>query len=254
MKSRKLKIVITAGPTREKIDPVRYITNESSGKMGYEIAAAAAAKGAEVILVSGPTHLTCPEHVRKIDVVSADEMFHAVMSEVKNADIFIGVAAVADFSPIEVKAEKIKKNPDSDVMVLKLKKNPDILAEVAKLELPPFTVGFAAETHDLEKYAKDKLARKKLNMICANLVSESKGFNKDKNEIIIFDKDGSKLHLAEKDKNSLAIDIVNIVFQKYQRQNLDCISTSTPTLFAKKILFGTAASVASLLVIKNKFC
>lgn len=254
MNSRKLKIVMTAGPTREYIDPVRFITNESSGKMGYEIAAASASKGAEVILVSGPTHLTCPKDVKKIDVTSTEEMFKAVLHEIKDADIFIGVAAVADFSPAETKSEKIKKDPAKDEMILKLKKNPDILAAVAGLEHPPFTVGFAAETQDLEKYAQDKLVRKKLNMICANLVSDSKGFNKDKNEIIIFDKDGSKLCLPEKDKKALAADIMNIVFHKYQQQNPCKVATSSSALFAKKLIFSSAVGLAAALVARNKLC
>lgn len=253
MNTRKLKIVITAGPTREKIDPVRYITNESSGKMGYEIAREAAQQ-ANVVLVSGPTHLPSPMNVKKIAVISAQEMLSAVMSEIVDADIFIGAAAVADFSPVEVKAEKIKKDPNTSTMILELKKNPDILATVSGLEKRPFTVGFAAETQDLIKNAKDKLSRKKLDLICANLVSDKKGFNQDTNEIIILSKDGEQVTLPEADKAALAKDIMQTILQKY---NQNRIAQHKPSLFSpsslfKKNLFTTAMGLTATFVVARK--
>ncbi|MHB1948416.1 MAG: bifunctional phosphopantothenoylcysteine decarboxylase/phosphopantothenate--cysteine ligase CoaBC [Gammaproteobacteria bacterium] len=260
MNSRKLKIIITAGPTREKIDPVRFITNESSGKMGYEIAKAAAQE-AEVVLISGPTHLPSPLHVKKIDVISAEEMLSAVMQEVNDADIFIGVAAVADFSPVEVKAEKIKKDPNSTTMILELKKNPDILATVSHLEKRPFTVGFAAETQDLIKNAKEKLSRKKLDLICANLVSDTKGFNKDTNEIFILSKDGTQIALPETDKTTLAKEIMQTILKKYQIHSVSEPSKQpallrsnlfTPSI-KKQLLIATMGLTATLVVKRKLF-
>lgn len=181
-------IVITAGPTREAIDPVRYLSNHSSGKMGFALAAAAQQLGAQVTLVAGPCQLATPAGVTRINVTSADDMLQAVMQHVPNASIFIGCAAVADYRPVQVASNKIKK--DSDAMQIQLVKNPDILATVAALDKPPFTIGFAAETNDVLKYAQSKLERKGLNMVAANDVSDSSiGFNSDENAMVLIWRD-----------------------------------------------------------------
>ncbi|MCL4161564.1 UNVERIFIED_CONTAM: hypothetical protein GTU68_053759, partial [Idotea baltica] len=160
------KVVITAGPTREAIDPVRYISNHSSGKMGYALAQAAADAGANCVLVSGPVALSAPDAVKTISVNSAVEMRQAVLEEIANTDIFIGSAAVADYRPVTVAEQKIKKSEDE--MIINLVKNPDILNEVSHLESRPITIGFAAESEKLLDHARVKLERKKLDMIVAN--------------------------------------------------------------------------------------
>ncbi|WP_217525690.1 bifunctional phosphopantothenoylcysteine decarboxylase/phosphopantothenate--cysteine ligase CoaBC [Vibrio metschnikovii] len=182
------KLLLTAGPTREALDPVRYITNHSSGKMGFAIADAAATLGAEVTLISGPVTLTTPAKVKRINVQSALEMHAAVMDHAQQHDIFIGCAAVADYRPDVVAEQKIKKNEQSDTLCITMVKNPDIVASVAALtERRPFTVGFAAETQDVEKYALGKLTKKKLDMICANDVSISgQGFDSNDNALMVY--------------------------------------------------------------------
>lgn len=173
-------ILITAGPTREAIDPVRYLSNHSSGKMGFALATAAQQLGAQVTLVSGPVQLPTPPGVTRIDVVSAQDMYEAVLAQVEQADIFIGCAAVADYRPEQIADSKIKKHQDT--MHLSLVKNPDILATVAHQPNPPFTIGFAAETDDVVRYAQDKLEQKRLRLIAANDVSDTQiGFNSDDN-------------------------------------------------------------------------
>ncbi len=173
------KLVVTAGPTREAIDPVRYITNRSSGKMGYAIASAAAAQGAEVVLVSGPVNLPAPPGLEVINVESAEEMFAATHEHVADADIFIAAAAVADYRPADVALQKIKKKDAA--IGLELVRCPDILASVAALDAAPFTVGFAAETENVNEYARGKLKNKKLDMIVANRVGRDCGFDRDDN-------------------------------------------------------------------------
>ena len=160
------RLVITGGPTREAIDPVRYLSNHSSGKMAYALAAEAANAGAEVVLVSGPVALTTPKAVRRVDVISALEMHAAVMQEVKTADVFIGVAAVADYRPLTAAGEKIKKHRQS--LQIELIKNPDIISEVANLTQRPLVVGFAAETQDIIANGRHKLESKKLDLLFAN--------------------------------------------------------------------------------------
>lgn len=183
-------ITITAGPTREAIDPVRYISNHSSGKMGFALAKAAQEAGAKVNLVCGPVHIETPERVHRTNVESAQDMLEAVMNVLPETDIFIGAAAVADYRPADVSDQKIKKNQDD--MTIHLVKNPDIIATVAAQENKPFCVGFAAETQDVIAYAKGKLEKKNLNMVVANDVSSQHiGFNSDDNAIIIIDHDGS---------------------------------------------------------------
>ncbi|CCN47581.1 Coenzyme A biosynthesis bifunctional protein coaBC (Includes: Phosphopantothenoylcysteine decarboxylase; Phosphopantothenate--cysteine ligase) [Vibrio nigripulchritudo MADA3029] len=188
-------VVITAGPTREAIDPVRYISNHSSGKMGFAIADAAAKLGASVTLISGPVSLATPAGVQRMNVDSAVEMHQAALEQAIKSDVFIGCAAVADYRPESVADQKIKKTDDSDSMTVTMVKNPDIIASVAQLsENRPFTVGFAAETQDVETYARRKLSKKNLDMICANDVSISGlGFNSDSNALHLFWQDGDKV-------------------------------------------------------------
>ncbi|WP_323000604.1 bifunctional phosphopantothenoylcysteine decarboxylase/phosphopantothenate--cysteine ligase CoaBC [Denitromonas sp.] len=180
------KVVLTAGPTFEAIDPVRGITNSSSGKMGYALARACAQAGAEVVLVSGPVAMPVPYGVERISVHSALAMRDAVMSVVDDADVFIGVAAVADYRPAEAAEHKIKKS--GEVMQITLTPNPDILAEVAARPNPPFCVGFAAESRDLDTYAEGKRKNKRLPMVVGNLVQD--GLGQDDNEVVIYDAAG----------------------------------------------------------------
>ncbi|MCD9499433.1 bifunctional phosphopantothenoylcysteine decarboxylase/phosphopantothenate--cysteine ligase CoaBC [Photobacterium carnosum] len=196
-----LNIVITAGPTREAIDPVRYLSNYSSGKMGFAIAAAAAKRGANVTLISGPVNLTTPAGVTRININSAVEMQQAALACAVKNEIFIACAAVADFRPAQVAEQKMKKQPGNEEMVIQLVKNPDIVASIAALtEQRPFTVGFAAETQDVEHYARGKLTTKNLDLICANDVSvQGQGFNSDTNALHLYWPNGDKaLPLATK--------------------------------------------------------
>lgn len=193
--------LITAGPTREAIDPVRYLSNHSSGKMGYAIAAAAAKRGANVTLVSGPVNLPTPANVTRVDVQSAEDMHAAVQHYAGKHQIFIACAAVADFKPASAANQKMKKKDGHDEMTLTLVKNPDIVASVAAMkENRPFTVGFAAETQDVEQYARGKLVKKNLDLICANDVSQQgQGFNSDQNALHLYWPNGDKaLPLANK--------------------------------------------------------
>jgi len=196
-------VVVTAGPTRERIDPVRFISNRSSGKMGYAVAQAAREAGAEVILVSGPVALPAPAGVTRVNVESARQMLAAVQSALEGADIYIGAAAIADYVPASVSAQKIKKS--SDTMTLSLVKAPDILASVAALERRPFVVGFAAETQDVEQNARAKLEGKRLDMIAANRVGDGIAFDQDENSLLLLWQGGreelatcGKLELARK--------------------------------------------------------
>ncbi|MDB1122468.1 bifunctional phosphopantothenoylcysteine decarboxylase/phosphopantothenate--cysteine ligase CoaBC [Vibrio algarum] len=201
-------VLITAGPTREAIDPVRFISNHSSGKMGYALAQAASKLGADVTLISGPVALSTPENVNRINVESAQDMHAAVMDNATTNDIFIACAAVADYRPDVVSDQKIKKTDDSDEMSICMIKNPDIVASVAKLETNrPYTVGFAAETQNVEQYARGKLNKKNLDLICANDVSvEGQGFNSNNNALTLYWKHGEKsLPLESKEALSLQI-------------------------------------------------
>lgn len=185
-------VVITAGPTREPIDPVRYISNHSSGKMGYALASAASRAGARVVLVTGPVALAAPAGVEVRPVTTAEDMLRAASMAVdEGCDLFIATAAVADYRPERCAGDKIKKS--SDAMALSLVRNPDTLATIAGRDDAPFTVGFAAETTDLARYAIDKMQRKKLNMIVANDVSTPDlGFNSDNNAVTVFWPDGQE--------------------------------------------------------------
>ncbi len=201
-----LKIVVTAGPTREAIDPVRYITNHSSGQMGYAVARAAAEAGANVTLVSGPVSIDPPRQVRYISVDTADQMRDAVMSDIITSDIFVAAAAVADYRCADIAEQKIKKK--SEDLQLLLQKNPDILAEVASLPQGPFTVGFAAETENLLDNARSKLQNKKLDMIAANQVGEGLGFNTDENELQVFWQAGNQGQNNQTGKNQIQEELV----------------------------------------------
>jgi phosphopantothenoylcysteine decarboxylase/phosphopantothenate--cysteine ligase len=210
------RILVTAGPTREAIDPVRYISNRSSGKMGYAVAMAALEAGADVSLISGPVNLPEPERVKVTNVSSAAEMHSAVMQKISDTDIFISAAAVADYSLETISQQKIKKSSDS--FELKLKKNPDILLEVAALQSAPFSVGFAAETENLESNAQLKLRSKKLDMIAANLVGDNAGFDVDTNALTVFWKTGQK-QLQQAPKNRLARNLISLIADQYNGKN-----------------------------------
>ena len=203
--SQKLKgkvVVITAGPTREALDPVRYITNHSSGKMGYALAETCQSQGASVKLISGPVALDCPVGVERINVTSAQDMYDASIKELNNrCDIFIASAAVADYRAKTVNSQKMKKQSDDDLTIA-LCQNPDIVASVSEHSNRPFVVGFAAETNDVLDYAQKKLAKKNLDMIVANDVSQSGiGFNSDENEVYILTKsDQTKLDQSSKQR------------------------------------------------------
>ena len=199
-------IVITGGPTREAIDPVRFISNHSSGKMAYALAAEAAAVGAKVTLISGPVYLATPDSVHRIDVVSAAQMLDATLKHMSNCDVFIGVAAVADYRPAEVEAQKIKKSDEQ--MQLTLIKNPDIISEVAKLDRKPFIVGFAAETNDIVSNGKDKLTRKNLDMLFANNATDT--FNSDSISVTALTKT-SESELSAGNKNVVARNMLQII-------------------------------------------
>jgi phosphopantothenoylcysteine decarboxylase/phosphopantothenate--cysteine ligase len=184
---RGLRVLVSAGPTFEDIDPVRFIGNRSSGRMGFAIAAAAARRGADVRLVAGPVHLSTPDAVQRIDVRSAAQMRAAVLAGLP-ADVYVGAAAVADFTPAQVAERKLKKDAGSERLVLELERTADILAEVAAhVPRPRLVIGFAAETHDLEAYARDKLARKRVDLIAANRVGEAgSGFESEDNTLVVY--------------------------------------------------------------------
>ena len=197
------RVLVTAGPTYEPIDPVRGITNRSSGKMGYAVARAAWEAGAEVILIAGPTALTPPPNVRVIQVTTAQEMRDAVMREIKRSAIFISVAAVADYRVAQAAQQKMKKRDTAPTLTLVL--NPDILAEVAALPKPPFCVGFAAETEKITTYAKTKRAQKSIPLIVANRVQDAVG--QDESELILIDAHGMQT-LARAEKLVLARNLI----------------------------------------------
>ena len=213
-----VSVVVTAGPTKEAIDPVRYITNHSSGKMGYAIAEAARDAGARVTLISGPVALQAPERMECVRVRSALDMLEACENTQDHCQIFVATAAVADYRPASQQEHKIKKH--SDELSLTLIRNPDILSTIAAAEQPPFTVGFAAETQDVEHYARDKLTRKKLNMIVANDVSDrSIGFHSDDNAVKVFwGKDGRQ-DFELMNKRRLAVRLIELIAEKYKEEH-----------------------------------
>jgi phosphopantothenoylcysteine decarboxylase / phosphopantothenate---cysteine ligase len=209
-----LKVVVTAGPTREPIDPVRYITNRSSGKMGFAVAAAACEAGADVVLVAGPVGLATPAAVRRIDVETAEEMYRKVQDELPGTHIFIGCAAVADYRPEAPAAQKIKRS--AATMDLSLVRSPDTLASVAAWPQPPFTVGFAAETNDVAEHARDKLERKRIDMIAANRVGPDCGFDRETNALTVYWSGGGEAALGEGSKPLLARRLIEIVAERYR--------------------------------------
>ena len=213
------KVVITAGPTREALDPVRYISNHSSGKMGYALAAAAIEAGADVILISGPVALSIPERCQAILVMSANEMRQAALEFAEGADIFIATAAVADYKAASIASEKIKSGDDK--MTISLEKNPDIVSSVASTFEGLFVIGFAAESNDVETYAKGKLEQKHLDAIVANDISRTDiGFNSDDNEVSWIDAD-STIVFSKRSKAQLARDLVAQIAIKINPTHLD---------------------------------
>jgi phosphopantothenoylcysteine decarboxylase/phosphopantothenate--cysteine ligase len=204
------KVLVTAGPTRENVDPVRYFSNRSSGKMGYAVAEAAAKRGAHVILVSGPTSLEAPANVERIDVQSAAEMQRAVLEKVADCSIAIFAAAVADYRPSEPAAEKMKRNKES--MTISLEATPDILASVTQTKGDRFIVGFAAETEHVSENARKKLAAKNADLIVANdVTAEGAGFDHDTNIVTLFARDGRDLALPRMSKSEVAQRILDEV-------------------------------------------
>ncbi len=209
-------LMVTAGPTREAIDPIRFLSNRSSGRMGYAIAEAAAEAGAEVILISGPTALAVPDRLQCVAIITALEMREAVMSRVQEADIFIAAAAVADYRCPAIAPRKIKKTGTG--MTLTLEPTPDILAEVAALPQPPFTVGFAAETEHLLDNARRKLQEKHLDMIAANRVGEGQGFEREENALQLI-WPGGELLLETAPKERLARSLIRVVAERFHEKN-----------------------------------
>jgi phosphopantothenoylcysteine decarboxylase/phosphopantothenate--cysteine ligase len=211
------KLMITAGPTREPLDPVRYITNRSSGKMGYSIAAAAIEMGAEVVLVSGPVNLSPPTQAHFIQVETAQQMYDAVLGQINGCDIYVGAAAVADYRPSNIQDYKLKKQQGQTMLALV--ENPDIIATVAGLPNKPFVVGFAAETHDLENYANKKLHHKNLDMIAANWVGQSEGgFDSSRNALEVYWQ-GGHTHLAMTEKSLLARQLLSLITERWHEKN-----------------------------------
>ena len=208
------RLLITAGPTFEAIDPVRGITNRSSGKMGFAIARAAQEAGAEVTLVSGPVALATPRHVRRIDVQSALQMFDAVLPLAARFDVFVATAAVADWRPVSAADQKIKKDGSGAVPALVFTENPDILASVARLAPRPFCVGFAAESQDVARHAREKLVRKNLPLVVGNLGPAT--FGRDDNSLLLIDAEGERA-LPTADKLSLARELVREIADRLGR-------------------------------------
>ncbi|MCF7978921.1 MAG: hypothetical protein K9L82_13065 [Chromatiaceae bacterium] len=212
------RVLMTVGSTREAIDPVRFIGNRSSGKMGYALAEALRACGAQVMLIAGPTSVPAPVEMMRVDVESALQMRVAVMAQVQTCDLFIATAAVADYRPEAPVEGKIKKTDAA--MTLTLVRNPDILAEVAALPKPPFTVGFAAETDALEDHARDKLEAKHLSMIAANRVGDGPGgFESDKNALICLWPGGGRRELPMMSKPALATALADLIAERYAAQS-----------------------------------
>jgi len=205
-------VLVTAGPTREPIDPVRYITNRSSGKMGFAMASAAAAQGASTILISGPVALNAPRGVEVHRIETAEEMYAATHANIEGVDVFIAAAAVADYRPAALSEQKVKKKDEA--MQINLLRSKDILASVAALEAAPFTVGFAAETENLREHALAKLKNKKLDMIIANLVGRDRGFDQDENTVCVYTADSHQA-FPMTNKAELARDLIEVIAERH---------------------------------------
>lgn len=205
-------ILVTAGPTREPIDPVRFLSNRSSGKMGYALADAARRRGAKVTLISGPTSLPTPPGVEIVDVTTAQEMYDAVMQHLDGQAVVIKAAAVADYSPVDVAEQKIKKDASGDTLTLTLKKNPDILAALGASSPKPFLVAFAAETDAVESNAREKLLRKNADLIVANdVANRAIGFDSDENEVVVIGREGDPVRIARAPKLVVANRILDVI-------------------------------------------
>ena len=209
--------MITAGPTREPIDPIRYITNRSSGKMGYSLALSAKESGAKVTIVSGPVSLDTPTGVRRIDVETADEMFSAVQNGIKEVDIFIGCAAVSDYQADSPAAEKIKRS--SSNISIDLTRSPDILYSVSSMDKGPFTVGFAAETTNVIAHAKEKIIKKGLDMIAANKVGNNYGFDQELNALSVI-YDDKVIELEQSSKPIIAKKLIKLIAERYNESKI----------------------------------
>jgi phosphopantothenoylcysteine decarboxylase/phosphopantothenate--cysteine ligase len=211
------RVLLTAGPTRECIDPVRFITNRSSGKMGFAMAAALQEAGAEVVLVAGPVSLATPPGVRRINVESSEQMHAAVQQELPNTHIFVGTAAVADYRPAQVASQKIKKQ--GDTLSLEMTRTVDILDRVSSGTPRPFVVGFAAETTAVEQHARAKLLRKNLDLIAANEVGECKAFDCDENALVVLWR-GGRVELPRANKRELAHALTGLIVERYLEQSI----------------------------------
>jgi len=210
------KVIVTAGPTRECIDPVRFITNRSSGKMGFAVAEAARDAGAEVILISGPVSVCTPRGVRRVDVETAEQMLAAVNENLAGTDIFIAAAAVSDYRPVQVSTEKIKKTSDS--LMLALSRTTDILATVAAGAARPFVVGFAAETQNVERNALAKLDGKNLDMIAANQVGAGLAFDQDDNALTVYWR-GGRRELKRAEKSQIAAELIALIAERFANRS-----------------------------------
>ena len=213
------RILITAGPTQEPIDPVRFITNRSSGKMGYALAEAAIESGAQVTLISGPVNIEPPSNCNLVAIKTAKEMYESVMHHIKGADVYIGTAAVSDYSPAYIKESKIKKDGSNAAMVLELKENQDILKSVSELEERPYVVGFAAETDNLIENAEKKLNNNNLDLIVANDVSDKEiGFDSDENEVTLITHEEKQL-IQKQNKRKISKNIIEFISGRINEQN-----------------------------------
>jgi phosphopantothenoylcysteine decarboxylase/phosphopantothenate--cysteine ligase len=213
------RVLITAGPTRERIDPVRFISNRSSGKMGFAVAQAAREAGAEVVLIAGPVSLGTPQGVRRVDVESAADMLAAVLREVAGADIFISTAAVADYRPAQPADQKIKKT--TNTLEVNMERTVDVLATIAARPDPPFVVGFAAETESVEQHARGKLLKKNLDMIAANEVGYDKAFDCEDNQLVILWRNGAREELSKAPKLTLARKLVALIAKSHAAARAD---------------------------------
>jgi len=220
------RVLVTAGPTRECIDPVRFVSNRSSGKMGFAVAQALQEVGAEVVLVSGPVSLPTPFGVRRIDVESCEQMYAAVQRELPGTAIFIGTAAVADYRPTQCAPQKIKKTGER--LELELTRTVDILAHVSASTPRPFVVGFAAETHAVEHHARAKLLAKNLDLIAANEVGHSKAFDCDHNALLVLWRGGGRIELPSASKCELANALTGLIVERFQEQLRERLDKSAP--------------------------